>query len=92
MKNNVRINPAIIISFSITLLGFFFKQPYLWIPLSVLATGIIDLFTRRWVMSDRLGSARTLSIMLKSLFSLIGFYAMLGQIVCIGLAIWWLFF
>ena len=62
------------------------------ILLSILAAGVIDLFTRAWVMSDRLGSARNLSALLKFFFALIGFYAMIGQVVCIGLIIWWFAF
>jgi len=88
----MKINLAIIISVLVLSLGFFTDQPYLWIPISVLIAGIIDLLTRQWVSSDRLGSAQTFSAILKLLFSLIGFYAMVGQFVCIGLAIWWFAF
>ncbi len=88
----MRINSAIIIAFVALFIRFFSNQPYLCIPLSVLIAGLIDLYTRRWVISDRLGSAKNLSALIKFLFALIGFYAMLGQIVCIGLIIWWLVF
>lgn len=85
----MRINTAIIIS-GVTLgIGYFFNQPYLWVPLSVLVAGFIDLFTRNWVASDRFGSARALSAYLKFFFALVGFYAMLGQIACIALIIYW---
>ena len=85
----MKINSAILISTSTLFLGFFFNQPYLWISFSVLGAGFIDLFTRQWVMSDRIGSAKNLSMFIKFFFSLVGFYAMLGQIVCVGLLIWW---
>lgn len=85
----MKINLAIIISALVLLLGFFTDQPYLWIPVSVLIAGIIDLFTRQWVSSDRLGSAQTFSAILKLLFAMIGFYAMVGQLGCIILTIWW---
>ncbi len=88
----MRINTAIIISLATLLLGFFFEQPYLWIPLSVLGSGFIDLFTRQWVMSNRIGQMQKLSMTLKSAFALIGFYAMIGQVVCIGLIIRWFIF
>ena len=88
----MKFNTAIIISLIALLLGFFFEQSYLWIPLSVLGAGIIDLFTRQWVMSDRVGQMQKLSLTLKSLFALIGFYAMIGQVVCVGLIIWWFIF
>ncbi|MDP2593415.1 MAG: hypothetical protein Q8P52_02065 [bacterium] len=74
------------------LLGFFFKQLFLWIPLSVLIAGFIDLFTRQWVMSDRVGEMQRFSMTLKSAFALIGFYAMIGQVICVGLIIWWFIF
>lgn len=88
----MRINLAIIISVLVLLLGFFTDKLYLWIPISVLIAGIIDLFSRRLVSSDRLGRAKVLSSILKLLFALIGFYAMIGQIVCIILLIWWFVF
>jgi hypothetical protein len=86
----MRINLAIIISFLVLVIGIVFNQSYLWIPISVLIAGFIDLFTRRWVASDRLGSAQTLSVLLKSVLSLIILYAMVGQVVCVGLFIYWL--
>ena len=72
----MRLNTAIVISLITLLLGFFFEKVYLWVPLSVLVAGIIDLFTRQWVMSDRVGQMQRLSVTLKSLFALTGFYAM----------------
>jgi len=88
----MRLNTAIIISGVTLSVGFFFDQPYLWIPLSVLVAGVIDLFTRQWYVSDRLGSDRGFSILLKLLVTMIGFYAMLGQAISIGLIIWWFAF
>ena len=88
----MRLNTAIVISLITLLLGFFFEKVYLWVPLSVLVAGIIDLFTRQWVMSDRVGQMQRLSVTLKSLFALTGFYAMIGQVACIGLIIWWFIF
>lgn len=88
----MKFNTAIIISFVTLLLGFFFKQPYLWMPLSVLGAGVIDLLTRQWVISDDVGHMQKLSITLKLFFSLIGFYATIGQIACIGLVVWWFIF
>ena len=76
----MKFNTAIIISLTTLLLGFFFEQSYLWVPLSVLAAGFVDLFTRQWVMSDRVGQMQKLSMTLKSIFALIGFYAMIGQV------------
>ena len=88
----MKINLAIIVSFIVLLIGLFVGENYLWIPISVLIAGVIDLLTRQWVISDRLGSVQTLSIMLKSLLALIGLYAMIGQIACVILLIWWFIF
>ena len=88
----MKFNTAIIISLITLLLGFFSEQPYLWIPLSVLVAGIIDLFTRQWIMSDRIGQMQRLSMTLKSILALIGFYAMFGQVACIVLIISWFIF
>ena len=88
----MKLNTAVIISGITLLLGIGFSQPYLWVPLTVLIAGIIDLFTRKWVASDRLGRALRLSVFLKFFFSLIGFYGMLGQVACVGLILWWFIF
>ena len=85
----MRVNTATIISGGITIIGFSTNQPHLWIPMSVFIAGLIDLLTRSWVVSDRIGSARTVSVLLKFFLSLNGFYAMIGQVVCLGLVIWW---
>lgn len=87
----MKLNTAVVISAATLLAGFFLHQPYLWIPVSVLPAAVVDLYTRQWVMSERLGSAQNLSMFLKMIFAFIGFYAMIGQIVCIILAGWWLF-
>ena len=87
----MRFNTSIIIAGITLIAGVVFQQPHLWIPLSVLAASVIDLFTRQWVMSDRLGRMREVSALLKMLLALIGFYAMLGQVACIVLVGWWIF-
>ena len=88
----MKINLAIIISAVVLPIGLFTDKPYLWIPISVLIAGIIDLFTRQWVSSDKLGSSRTFSAILKLFLAEIGFYAMIGQLLCVGLLIWWFAF
>jgi len=87
----MKLNAAVVISAATLLAGFFFHQPHLWIPVSVLLAAVVDSYTRQWVMSERLGSAQNLSMFLKMIFAFIGFYAMIGQIACIVLAGWWLF-
>jgi hypothetical protein len=88
----MKINLTVIISGLTLLLGLVFGQPYLWVPVSVLLAGLVDLFTRSWVASNRLGRAVTLSVLLKFLLALIGFYAMIGQVACVGLVLWWFAF
>lgn len=85
----MKINTSTIIALTVLLIGTVTTQPLLWIPLSVLIASLIDLFTRNWVVSNRLGSAVTFSIFLKFIFSLIGFYALIGQFVSLGLLAWW---
>jgi len=84
----MRFNTSIIISFITLVLGMILGV-ISWIPVSVLVAGVVDLYTRRWVMSDKLGSAKNLSMSIKFFFALIGFYAMIGQLLCVGLIIWW---
>ncbi|OGJ14108.1 hypothetical protein A2554_01155 [Candidatus Nomurabacteria bacterium RIFOXYD2_FULL_35_12] len=85
----MKINIAITISVLTLILGFVTKQVYLWIPLTVLIAGLIDMFSRQWVASDRLGSSINLSMFLKSLCSLAVLYVLIGQIICLGLVVWW---
>lgn len=86
---DMKVNSAMLISLPVLLLGYFLNQPHTWIPFTVLLASAVDLLTRKWVSSDKIGTARNLSILVKGLFGLIGFYAMLGQIICLGLVFWW---
>ena len=85
----MRLNTSIAISVITLIIALLFGFSYLWIPVSVLVAGFIDLFTRQWVMSDRVGSMQNLSVSLKFIVALVGFYAMVGQIICVGLIVWW---
>jgi len=87
----MKFNSAIVISLLVSAIGFFFGQTHLWIPLSVLMAGVIDLFTRQWIISDKLGRAVIFSTLLKFVLALVGFYAMLGQIACLALIFYWIF-
>jgi len=87
----MRLNTSIVIAGITLLAGVIFQQPYLWIPLSIFVASIVDLLTRQWVLSDRLGRMKELSALLKMLLALVGFYAMLGQVACIVLIGWWIF-
>jgi len=92
ISNNKRISLAIIISLLTSIIGLIFSKSNIWIPFSFLIASVIELTTRRWVVSERLGSWANISIMLKFLFALIGFYALIGQLICIGILFWWFIF
>ena len=85
----MRISLAIIISLLTSIIGVIFSKSYIWIPFSFLIASIIELPTRRWVASERLGSWTSVSMIVKFLFALIGFYTLIGQLICIGILFWW---
>lgn len=87
----MRLNLAIVISALAFVVAVILGRPHFWwVPLTVLFAGFVDLRTRAWVMSPRLGLSQNLSMALKSVCALFGLYAMLGQLVCVGLVIWWI--
>ena len=88
----MKLNTSIVVSSITLIIGLLFHFPYLWIPISVIVASFIDLLTRQWVISNRIGSMQNLSAFLKFLLALVGFYAMIGQIVCIALIAWWFLF
>lgn len=88
----MKINYETAIAITALIIGIIFDKQYLWIPISVLPAGIIALFTQGWVLSNRIGEAQTLSITLKSICTIINFYAMIGSIVCTGLIVYWFIF
>ena len=86
----MKLDTAIVVSAVAVVTAFVLRRPpWWWLPLTVLFAAVVDLYTRPWVMSPRLGSARTLSIALKSICATLGLYAAIGQLVCIVLVIWW---
>ena len=88
----MKLTSSIIIATAVLFLGLFIKQQALWVPISVLIAGLIEAFTRSWIMSPKLGSATGLSMLLKFCLSLVGLYAGVGQFACIFIAIAWIFF
>lgn len=88
----MKLNTALVISAITLILGLVFSKAYILLPVSVVIASIIDIFTRQWVVSDRVGSMLKISILLKVLFAGIGFYAMLGQFLCIWLLGEWFIF
>ena len=85
----MKITPAIIITGVASAWGLIAGNPFLWLPITALIAGIIDALTRDWVQSPRLGASMNLSIILKFVFTLMGTYAMLSQIACVLLMIYW---
>jgi hypothetical protein len=85
----VRLNAPTVIAGATLIVGLVFQQNHLWIPATVLAAGLIDLLTRRWVASKRVGKWPTASTFLKFVCALVSFYAVVGQVVCIVLIPWW---
>ena len=85
----MKLSTSLIVSSITLIVGLVFKENLILVPVSVIVASIIDLFTRQWVTSNQLGHLTKISISLKGIFAFIGFYAMIGQFVCIGLLIKW---
>lgn len=88
----MRLTSSIVISFITLVLGLFFKQPLIWLPSSFFIASIIDSLTRKFVKSEGLGQWVKTSVILKFLCALLGFYAIIGQLVCIYLILTWFVF
>lgn len=88
----MKLNTALVISVITLILGLIFSKPNIFLPVSIVIASIIDLYTRKWVASNRIGSMIKTSVLLKGLFAIIGFYAMAGQFICLFLLIKWFIF
>lgn len=88
----MKISLAIIISSLTVIIGLFFGKPVVWFPLSFFVASLIELSTRRWVSSEDLGSWTNFSVIIKFILGLVGFYALAGQVICVGIIIWWFIF
>ena len=86
----MRLNTAVVIAAVTLIVSLLTGEGPVWIPATVLVAGIVDLLTRSWTSSTRIG-ASGFSIVLKTGFLLVGLYAAIGQIVCVGLMAWWFF-
>jgi hypothetical protein len=87
----VKITTSIILSFVVLVVGLVIKGPFLWIPITVFAASIIDVFVREWVMSDRMGLNSELSALIKLVFMVIMTYSSWGQIACLALVFYWFY-
>jgi len=81
------------ISIIVFLLGLIFSKPFLWIPFTVFLASLVQIYTVDWVADERsVGKYRGLSEFLKFICGIVGMYALMGAIVCIGLVIYWFIF
>jgi hypothetical protein len=85
----MRINTASIIAIITLAVGLNFGKSLLWLPASILVAAVIDLFAQPYYSSPKLGHWQNTTAFLKFLLSLIGFYATVGQLICMGLLLWW---
>ena len=66
----MKLNLSIIVSFLTLVLGLIFSKTSIFIPFSVVIASIIDLSTRQWIKSSRLGGMTSISVLFKFVFSL----------------------
>lgn len=86
----MRVTPSLLVTVACSLWGVATKQPLAWVPVSGALASVIDLATRGWYMSDRVGEMRATSETLKTLLTLVGGYALLAMLASIGIGVWWL--
>lgn len=87
----MRLNTPVVISALIFALGLILHKFYLWVPASVFVAGLVWLVLGGFALSNKRGSNVGASEGLKLVVNLIGLYATIGQLACIGLLIWWFF-
>lgn len=86
----MRISLATILNSICIGIGLLLSRGPLWIPILGLAASLIATLTKEWVASDRMGTAVAASMIIKTIFALIGFIAMLSQLSALGLIGYWL--
>lgn len=86
----MKLNLSFVVSLITITIGLLMSQS-IFVPITVLIASVIDLLTREWVMSEKVGTAVGLSIILKFIFSAIGMYALLGILINIILIFIWIF-
>lgn len=85
----MRLNTSVVIAAITLLAGFYFAGSPLWIPISVLLSGVIYLVAGPWANSNKVGENVALSMTLKTIVQTIGLWATVGQLMCLGLIVWW---
>jgi hypothetical protein len=61
----MRMTPAPLIGFAVLLIGIAFQKPYLLVPIATVTFGLLDLITRHWWTSNRVGEWTSVSVLLK---------------------------
>lgn len=85
----MRLNTSVVISALTFAVGLIWHKFYLWVPASVFAAGLVWLVLGGFASSNKRGSNAVASEGLKLVVNLIGLYATIGQLACIGVLIWW---
>lgn len=85
----MRLNTSVLISALTFAVGLIWHKFYLWVPASVFVAGLVWLALGGFASSNKRGANAAVSEVLKLVVNLIGFYATIGQLACIGLLIWW---
>jgi hypothetical protein len=85
----MKLSSPTIISLGTLIAGYAYDKVLIWIPISILAASLIFAPFRGWVMSDRLGTSVNTSMIIKFVLGTVGFYATMGQFLCLGLLVWW---
>jgi hypothetical protein len=85
----MRVTPGLIVGIVVLLIGIVFRKPYLSVPIATVVCSLIDLISRPWWTSERIGKWTSFIIILKFVLSLCATAALLGTIVSLGLAVWW---
>lgn len=85
----MRISLSTIISCAVLVIGIIFQKDGLWLPISVAVCSVIYTINSPWVLSGKGGSNALLSEGLRLILNIIGFYATVGQFVCLFWLVRW---
>jgi hypothetical protein len=85
----MRLNTSVVISALTFSGGLIWHKLYLWVPASVFVAGLVWLVLGGFASLKKRGSNAAASEGVKLVVNIIGLYATIGQLACIGLLIWW---
>ena len=81
---------ALVITILCAAWGTLAGHAHVWLPYSGIAASVVTIPTHSWVVSSRTGEWITFSIVLKSVLSMIGLYALLAQFASLSLGMYWI--